>query len=454
MAKFKGLAASALSLSLVALTACGGNGNNNSASNAGASDAGSSAGASSSASASSSDKPVTITFYSYNLATAGQKDGTQQLIDEFEAANPNITVEGIPVASSDINAKVQADLAAGTAPDVAQLVFDGLDYIANNFGAKPLEDIVPADELAETFEGFNQNGLKLGQLNGKTYGLPFTFSTPVLFYNASLFEKAGLDPNSPPATWEQVKADALAINKATGASGVQIGGSAGNDWLVQGIIGSNGGKVLSDDRKTIEFGSPEAVEAIQMWQDMVRSGANSKMNDGEAMEAFSQGKLGMFLFTSALQSSFLTASQAGGWELKAAAMPAFGDKATTPVNSGSALFILSNDKAKQEAAWKFLKFVTSERGYTIITSKIGYLPLRPSTLEDSQYLKDWVEQNPLIKPNLAQLDRLSPWLSYPGSNWSQIEQILLEAVQKSIQSTDNVATIMQDAQKRAQDLMP
>jgi ABC-type sugar transport system, periplasmic component len=455
MAKFKVLAASALSLSLLALTACGNSGNNASnASNAGASNSGSAASESGSPASSSSDEKVTIKFYSYNLATAGQKDGTQKLIDEFMAENPNITVEGIPVASTDINSKVQADLAAGSPPDVAQLVFDGLDFIANNFGAKPLEDIVPADELAAAFEGFSPNGLKLGQLNGKTYGLPFTFSTPVLFYNASLFEKAGLDPNSPPTTWSEVKEDALAISKASGTTGVHIGGSVGNDWLVQALIGSNGGKVLSDDRKTIEFGSPEAVGAIQMWQDMVTSGANSKMNDGEAMEAFTQGKLGMILFTSAVQSMFIGAAQAGGWELKAAQMPAFGDKATTPVNSGSALFILSDDKAKQEAAWKFLKFVTSERGYTIITSEIGYLPLRPSIVEDPAYLKDWVEKNPLIKPNLAQLERLQPWVSYPGSNWYQIETILLEAVQKSIQSTNDVATIMQDAQKRAQDLMP
>ncbi|THF74722.1 ABC transporter substrate-binding protein [Cohnella fermenti] len=459
MATFKVWAASALSLSLLALTACGNSGTGSNASNAAtessaSANAAGAAASPSSSSSSSSDEKVTIKFYSYNLATAGQKEGTQKLIDEFEAENPNITIEGIPVASTDINAKVQADIAAGSPPDVAQLVFDGLDFIANNFGAKPLEDIVPADELAAAFEGFNPNGLKLGQLNGKTYGLPFTFSTPVLFYNSSLFEKAGLDPAFPPTTWAEVKEDALAIADATGTTGVHIGGSVGNDWLVQAIIGSNGGKVLSDDRTTIEFGSNEAIDAIKMWQDMVLSGANSKMNDGEAIEAFTQGKLGMILFTSALQNMFIGAAQAGGWELQAAQMPSFGDKTTTPVNSGSALFILSDDKAKQEAAWKFLKFVTSERGYTIITSEIGYLPLRPSIVEDPAYLKDWVEQNPLIKPNLAQLERLTPWVSYPGSNWYQIETILLEAVQKAIQSKDDVSKIMQDAQKRAQDLMP
>ncbi|MFC5407453.1 ABC transporter substrate-binding protein [Cohnella soli] len=445
-----------LAVATTAMTACGKSDNNGANASAGndSSAPASSAGASASETgATASGEKVKIKFYSYNLATAGQKEGTQLLIDEFEAAYPNIEVEGIPVASNEINAKVQADLAAGSPPDVAQLVFDGLDFAVNNFGAKPLEEVVPADELAENFKGFSPNGLKLGQLNGKTYGLPFTFSTPVLFYNAKLFKDAGLDPEKPPTTWAEVKVDALAINKATKASGVHIGGSAGADWIVQALIGSNGGKVLSDDRKTIAFGSPEAVGAMKMWQDMIASGASDKLNDGEVIEAFSQGKVGMLLFTSALQNMFLGASQAGGWELKAAAMPSFDGKPTTPVNSGSALFILSNDKAKQQAAWQFLKFATSERGYTIITSKIGYLPLRPSIVEDPQYLKDWVEQNPLIKPNLAQLERLQPWVSYPGANWHQIETILLDAVQKSILSKDDVATIMQDAQKRAQALV-
>jgi multiple sugar transport system substrate-binding protein len=403
---------------------------------------------------SASTGPVTISFYSYNLAIASQKEGTQQLITEFEAAHPNIKVDAIPVTSTEINTKVQADIAAGSRPDVAQLVFDGLDYAVQYYNAKALEDIVPADDLKKNFEGFSPNGLKLGQLKGKTYGLPFTFSTPVLFYNAKLFKDAGLDPENPPKTWEEVKTYALQIAAKTKASGVHVGGAAGADWIVQALIGSNGGKVLSDDRKTIQFGEPAAIGAIKMWQDLVQSGASDKMNDTEVIQAFSESKVGMLLYTSALQSALLSASKAGGWDLKAVQMPSFGSKPTTPVNSGSALFVLSDDKAKQQAAWEFLKFVTSERGYTIITSKIGYLPLRPAIVEDPKYLKDWVAANPLVKPNLDQLTRLQPWVSYPGSKWSQIETILLEGVQKSIQSSGDTTSIMQDAQKRAQSLMP
>ncbi|MBO9605967.1 MAG: ABC transporter substrate-binding protein [Paenibacillaceae bacterium] len=444
--------AAVLSLALLATAACG-NADKGSESSGAAGNSPSASTNTTAGSAKPSGQTTKISFYSYNLAIASQKDGVLQLISEFEAAHPDIKVDAIPVASTEINTKVQADIAAGSRPDVAQLVFDGLDYAVKNYNAKALEDIVPADELKKNFEGFSPNGLKLGMLNGKTYGLPYTFSTPVLFYNAKLFKDAGLDPENPPKTWDEVKQSALQIAAKTKAAGVHVTGASGNDWVVQALIGSNGGKVISDDRKTIQFGEPAAVDAIKMWQDLVVSGAHDKNNDGDVTQAFSEAKVGMVLTTSALQSGFIAASKAGGWELKAAAMPSYGSKPTTPVNSGSALFILSDDKAKQKAAWEFLKFVTSEQGYTIITSKMGYLPLRPAIVDDPKYLKDWVAQNPLVKPNLEQLTRLTPWVSYPGSKWNQVETTLLDAVQKSIQSTGDIAPILQDAQKRAQTLI-
>lgn len=406
--------------------------------------------------ASKPDKKVTIRFYSYNLGNAVFGAGTQKLIDEFHAAHPNVKVEGVPVPVTDLMTRVQADTAAGSPPDIAQLGFGAMDMIVNGFGATPLETIVPADELKKNFEGFSPNGLKLGKYNGKTYGLAFTFSTPVLFYNATLFREAGLNPDQPPKTWAEAKQQALQIVSKTKAQGMHLSGSTPTtgDWLVQGLIGSNGGAVLSDDRKKLLFDSPQTIGALQMWKDLIDSGANDKLNDNEALEAMSQGKLGMYVMTSAVQGSLIKGAESAKWELKAAEMPGFDNKPTTPTNSGSALFILAKDKEKQKAAWEFMKFVTSERGYTIITSEIGYLPLRPSILEDPKYLKDWAKDHTLIQPNIRQLDRLRPAAAFPGPNFSQISTILMNAVQKAVMTKSDVAQVMQEAQAQAQKLMP
>jgi multiple sugar transport system substrate-binding protein len=163
------------------------------------------------------DRPVKITFYDYNLAMAGLGgDATRELIAEFMAANPNVTVEGVGVPPSLINARVQADIAVGRRPDLAQLGFGDLDFNVRQFAIQPLDDIVPAEEWKAHTAGMVQNGLDLGKLDGKTYGLAFTFSTPVLFYNADLFRAAGLDPDHPPQTFDAVESAARAIKEKTG----------------------------------------------------------------------------------------------------------------------------------------------------------------------------------------------------------------------------------------------
>lgn len=401
------------------------------------------------------DQPVTIRFYNYNLGTAGLgAEATQKLINEFMAANPNVTVEGVAYSSAD-GSRIQADLAAGQAVDVVQTVFSDLDFSINNFGAQALEDIAPAEEIAAHLEGMHPNGTKLGVLNGKTYGLAYTFSTPVLFYNADLFREAGLDPDSPPKTWAALKQAALTVEDKTDAEGFTAGitGPGAVDWLFQGVVRSNNGEVISRDRTTLKFAEPEAVEAVSMLRDLYDAGAYEQYDSAGAVDAMASGALGMYLQTSALQSG-LVAGAEGNFELRSAAMPQFGDKPTRPNNSGSALTIHTTDALKQRAAWELMKFLTSEHGYTVITSEIGYLPLRPAIVTDPAYLAGWIEEHPLVAPNLEQLDRLEPWDPMPGSNYRQIGKTMMDAVEMSVFGGADVQATLAEAQANAQALMP
>jgi multiple sugar transport system substrate-binding protein len=401
------------------------------------------------------EQPVTITFYNYNLAAAGLgAEATQKLINEFMAANPNVTVTGVPYSSAD-GSRIQADLAAGLPVDVVQTVFSDLDFSVTNFGAQALEDIVPAQEISAHLQGMHPNGTKLGVLNGKTYGLAYTFSTPVLFYNADLFRAAGLDPENPPKTWVDVKSAALAIEEKTDAEGFTAGitGPGAVDWLFQGVVRSNNGEVISRDRKTLKFAEPEAVEAVTMLRDLYDAGVYENYDSAGAVDAMASGSLGMYLQTSALQGS-LVAGANGNYELRSSTMPRFGDKPTRPNNSGSALTIHTTDPLKQRAAWELMKFLTSEHGYTVITSEIGYLPLRPAIVTDPKYLAGWVAEHPLVAPNLEQLDRLEPWDPMPGPNYRQIGKTMMDAVEMSVFGGADVAATLADAQANAQALMP
>lgn len=399
-------------------------------------------------------EPVTITFYNYNLATASAgADATRELIAKFEEENPNIKVETVGVPSNDIVTRLQADMAAGQQPDVAQLVFRDLIYIASDLGANALEDMAGPQGYAALTDGMISRGLDLGKVDDKTYGLAYTFSTPILYYNADLFRAAGLDPENPPKTWAEVKAAADAIAEKTDADGFFPGayGPADGTFVYQAILMSNGGKVR--DGNTLTFANAEGIEAVQMLRDMVDSGGHARIDTSGASEAMAAGQLGMFLYTSAVQNSLSTAAE-GNWELRVAGMPSFGDKPTAPTNSGSALYVFSKDPIKQRASYELMKFLTSKFGYTIITSKIGYLPLRLDIVDDPEYLGAWTEAHPLIRPNLEQLERLTPNVAFPGPNYRQAEAMMKDAVTEAVLGGGDVTEVLRSAQDNAQGLMP
>ncbi|TKT78306.1 ABC transporter substrate-binding protein [Aquamicrobium sp. LC103] len=398
-------------------------------------------------------EPVTISFYNYNLATAGiGREATLELIAAFEKANPMIKVEPIGAPSNEVLSRVQADMVAGQDVDVAQLVFRDLIYAAEQLGAQPLEDIAGEDLTAHA-AGFVPSGLALGQVDGKTYGLAYVFSTPVMFINRDLFHEAGLDPDQPPRTWEEVKAAGKAIAEKAGKHGFFPGayGPTDGTFVYQSIVMSNGGKVREGN--ILAFAEKDQADAVAMLRDLMDAGAHARIDVGAHLDTFQSGNLGMFLYTSAVLNRLESAAE-GNFELGLAPMPAFGEKPTAPTNSGSAIFMFSQDPVKQRAAWELMKFLTSDEAYTIITTKIGYLPLRLGTLDDPRYLKAWIETNPKYRANLEQLERLTPNVAFGGPNYRQVENMMKDAMTEAVFGTGDPHEVLRAAQERAQPLMP
>jgi multiple sugar transport system substrate-binding protein len=101
-----------------------------------------------------------------------------------------------------------------------------------------------------------------------------------------------------------------------------------------------------------------------------------------------------------------------------------------------------------------MKFLTSKRGYTIITSEIGYVPLRTDIVNDPQYLGEWVKSHPLVQPNIDQLSRLQPWTPYPGLNYRQIHKTMMDAIEMAVFGGADVQQTLKAAQDQAQAMMP
>ncbi|MFB7715867.1 ABC transporter substrate-binding protein [Nocardia sp. NPDC056100] len=400
-----------------------------------------------------SDQQVSIVFESYNYGLAGSwTDTFNTLITDFGRKFPNIKVTAqkpqgnSPNPASDTISSIQNQLVAGSPPDVAQLGFSDLDFTVHQLQAKPLDVLVGKDEVKNNFEGtlpFAPRARTLDDWDGHTYGVPFVFSTPVLYYNANLFAQAGLDASKPPATWAEVGDAARAIATRTGQGGAYIDclTKSAKDWCFQSMVRSNGGRVVSEDRRTLGFADDAAVQVTKMAQDLVNTGAMPKLNQKQGYEAFARGEIGMILETSAIQGTFVAGAK-DKWDLRSATMPRFGDKPVVPTNSGAGLHILSSDPAKQRASWELIKFLTSASAYTTISQNIGYLPLRTGLLDKNNALYDWSQKNPLLAPNVAQLAAMEPWVSLPGNNYLQIRDGMMDAVESIVfQGKDPQSTL-------------
>jgi multiple sugar transport system substrate-binding protein len=366
---------------------------------------------------------VTIDFLSYNYGTPdiGGK-GTQELLDAFHAAHPNIEVKPIGVATKDVLTKLRTDAAAGALPDVAQI---GWSKMAEAYASLP---IVPVQDVAGGEWAAHVAGLAPGIMSavasdGKVKAMPYTMSIPIMYYNATLFGKAGLDPQRPPTTMDGVKQAALQIKKS-GAEGVYIdaANSGKSDFLTQSLVASNGGSLVGADG-AVTLDKPAAVQALTTIQDLTTSGAQPAVKSEDGIAAFKAGKVGMLVTSTALLAS-LDAVAKGTFDLRTAGYPSFGDKPARPTYSGAGLAVFAKDQPRQRAAWAFIKFLTSEQGFTIITKKIGYLPLRESIVTDPKYLADYFASDKRMLPSLAQLPTVTPYTSFPGKRANEAVVVL------------------------------
>lgn len=367
--------------------------------------------------------PVTIRFVSYNYGTpdlGGQ--GVQGLIDQFQASHPDIRVEAEGATAEQIYPKVQAETAAGDPPDIAQIGWSKLAAAARTLPVTPVDQLAAPNEVAAQLAGIAPQALAAGRIGGQQVAMPFLISTPTLFINADLFRRAGLDPARPPRTWDEVQQAGLAIARTTGAQGVSVAAAnaAKSDFLTQSLVNGNGGQLLSPEGRA-QLSSPQGIGALTMLAQLTNSGAAPKIADNDAVAAFKGGKLGMYVTSTALLASFQKAA-AGAFTIRTAPMPQFGDAPAHPTYSGAALMVLSGDDAHRRAAWQFLSFLTSKQGYTTVTQKIGYLPLRPDIVDDPAFLGPTFAADPSLRPALAQLANVAPYQSMPGPRSDQARQ--------------------------------
>ncbi|MGW1047912.1 extracellular solute-binding protein [Streptomyces sp. NPDC001118] len=348
----RGIAASALVASLaLAATACGG----------GTSDSG------------KSDGPVTLTWWDTSNGT-NEAPTYQALVKQFEAANKNIKVNYVDVPFD--QAQNKFDTAAGSkgAPDILRSEVGWTPAFAKKGYFLPLDG---TEALADQAK-FQPNLIKQAQYQGKTYGVPLVTDTLALVYNKALFKKAGI--TDAPKTWDELKSDAAKVKDKTGADGYWGSTQA---YYAQSFLYGEGTDTVDATAKKITVDSAAAKKAYGTWLSTF-SGKGLHKADTTAdayahiQDAFVNGKVaaivqGPWEITNIYKgSAFKDKSNLG-----IAVVPAGSSgKAGAPTGGHNLSVYAGSDKAHQDAALKFLKFMTSATSQETIALKNSTLPTR------------------------------------------------------------------------------
>lgn len=373
----------------------------------------------------SAGSKVQVTYWT-SFATGVNGDAQNKLIADFNAANPDIEVVAVPQESYEAIAQALiTGLQTGDTPDV--LLFSEAWWF-RFYLAQVLVDLNTMITPELRAEDYNPTLFKEYQRNSGQYAIPFARSTPLLYYNAELVEKAGLT-GEVFSKWSTIAEAGPDLITGSGADAAFAFGSAAGygAWFLQGPTwGFNG--AYSDEELNILLTEKGAVEAGEAMRNLVSTGVAQAVTD-PTQNFLTGATVGTFASTGSLGG--LTSS--AEFEFRTAFLPA--EYTFGCCTGGSGLSILNTSPAEvQQAAFKFIEYCTSTEVTTYWAQTTGYMPVRISA-RDSEAMQAFFTENPNSKTAVDQLELVqqvdSVMVAVPngaqiiGQGW---EQILVNSV--------------------------
>ncbi|MFE2910680.1 ABC transporter substrate-binding protein [Kitasatospora indigofera] len=316
-------------------------------------------------------------------ARAGSAQSLQRLADAWNGTHETPKVKVTQIPESDYVTKFAAAAGAHKLPDLVgvdvvympQFVKQGLlTDLTERIGALPYaKALLPAHE-------------ELATRDGKTYGVPAGVDVSSLFWNKDLFKQAGLDPEKPPTSWAEIKADADAINKlGDGVSGYYYSGnsSGANAFTWLPLVWASGGSPLTPDGKP-SLDTPQVKGALKLYSDLAKAGDMPNGYDGDTgtnfISSFQGGKIGIQLLGSFAVSQYVT--QAPKLNFGVTGIP--GEKGGQSSFAGGDIMGIPAGAKHADDAWKFMEYYLSEQVQVETVAKSGALPVR-TDLVDNKY---------------------------------------------------------------------
>jgi sn-glycerol 3-phosphate transport system substrate-binding protein len=394
---------------------------------------------------------VEISFY-YPVAVSGP---LTKIIDglaaDFEKANPDIKVK--PIYSGNYGETLAKSLTAnksGQPPQVAVLVASDSVTLIDEDAVAPMETFVKTPDDKAWLDGFFPAFLMNGRFEGKTYGIPFQRSTQVLYWNKAAFREAGLDPNRPPANWDETVeyGKKLTVRDGTGNVtrwGLIVPSGVTSHWFLQGFTTQNRAKLTNDAGTETYLATPEAVESLQYWVDLSRKHKIMQegiIDTGTAPKEFIDGRAAMMFHST---GNLTNVKNNAKFEFGVAMLPA--KKQRGSATGGGSIYIFKKSTPEQLAAsFKFVKWMTSAEQAARWSIETGYVAPRQDAW-DLPVMKKYAQDFPAAAVALQQLPFCAP--EFSTHDGPRTTKALEDAIEASITGTKAPAKALADAQTEA-----
>jgi multiple sugar transport system substrate-binding protein len=321
------------------------------------------------ATADAQDK-VTITFANWASAEGATRPGIEKVIADFEAANPDIDIQSEAISFSEIARQLVLRVRSGNPPDVAQLAGNDTFLLGATGKLEPLDGLVSAD-LEGKLGQAAVDGLKL---NGQLIALPWNSAPAGFWYNKAIMEKAGLDPQNPPKTIDELMA-AMAKIKETQPDVIPLGMDTTNrafsmssNWPWMRTFGA-----LPVGEGATGAESPEMKAYLSWMRDLAQKGyIDPGRKIGEFRPLAAQDKVAFHWDQVLLQGVIQSTNQASDEDFYktwgVTTMPT-GSSGKSYTFEGGHQLVMFADSQKKEAAWKFMQYLATSpdaiENYTI-----------------------------------------------------------------------------------------
>ena len=373
----------------------------------------------------------------------------ERMMPEFKKAHPDINVKFRATYENyeDGTNTILRESVAGDLPDVT---FQGLNrqaMLVEKGIAKSLEPFIAAEaDFAK--DGYHEAMLELGTFNGEVYGLPYSISLPVGYYNMDALRKAGI--TELPTTWDEVIENCHKLMEAGYKTPMWWGWSVTGNWFFQALMWSQGEPILKDGK--VNFDGEAGLAALEQMKSLFRECDMPNLSAGDAGVPFNSGEVAMYFWSTSAVGAIERAK--GDFELKTGKYPGMGQPPMgLPAGGNSVMMVsTSEDPAEVEAAWKFVKFATSGVGASLVAETTGYIPPNKAA---NDLLTDFYANNPNKYTAVEQSGLLRDWIAYPGDNGLAITQVIYDGMESIVTGdSDDMAALQEELVEEVNDLLP